>query len=126
MPMHTHARTDGHLASSANCPAAADPVYPVQILSSINASLICLFLWAYYPLRRHDGEVFALLITIYPVTRILDGNDPQRRIEHPVGQFPVDDFPDGQRPVAGLRRGLVVFHPDAAQRAVLLPPARRK
>ena len=53
-------------------PSRSQPVYPTQILSSINAALICLFLWAYYPLRRRDGEVFALLITIYPVTRILD------------------------------------------------------
>jgi phosphatidylglycerol:prolipoprotein diacylglycerol transferase len=52
-------------------PSRSRPVYPTQILSSINAALICLFLWAYYPLRRRDGEVFALLITIYPVTRIL-------------------------------------------------------
>jgi phosphatidylglycerol---prolipoprotein diacylglyceryl transferase len=47
-------------------------VYPVQVLSSINAALICLVLWAYYPFRRRDGEVFALLITIYPVVRILE------------------------------------------------------
>jgi phosphatidylglycerol:prolipoprotein diacylglycerol transferase len=56
----------------AELPSRSDPVYPVQILSSINASLICLFLWAYYPLRRRDGEVFALLVTIYPVIRILE------------------------------------------------------
>ncbi len=47
-------------------------VYPVQILSSIDGALICLFLWTYYPFRRRDGEVFALLITIYPIVRILE------------------------------------------------------
>jgi phosphatidylglycerol:prolipoprotein diacylglycerol transferase len=52
-------------------PPRSEKVYPSQILSSINGALICLFLWAYYPLRRRDGEVFALLITLYPVTRIL-------------------------------------------------------
>jgi len=52
-------------------PERSQPVYPTQVLSSINAALICLFLWAYYPWRRRDGVVFALLITIYPLTRIL-------------------------------------------------------
>jgi phosphatidylglycerol:prolipoprotein diacylglycerol transferase len=53
-------------------PRRSQPVYPAQILSSITAAWICLFLWAYYPFRRRDGEVFALLITIYPVLRILE------------------------------------------------------
>jgi phosphatidylglycerol:prolipoprotein diacylglycerol transferase len=53
-------------------PARSHPVYPSQILSSITAALICWFLWSYYPLRRRDGEVFALLITVYPLARILE------------------------------------------------------
>ena len=49
------------------------PVYPVQIVASVDAALICFFLWAYYPFRRRDGEVFALLVlTIYPLVRILE------------------------------------------------------
>ena len=52
-------------------PRRTAAVYPTQILSSINAALICFFLWVYYPFRRHDGEVTALLVSIYPVTRIL-------------------------------------------------------
>ncbi len=52
-------------------PRRSRPVYPSQILSAINAGLICLFLYAYYPFRRHDGELLALLVTIYPITRIL-------------------------------------------------------
>ncbi len=52
-------------------PPRSAAVYPTQILSSINAALICLFLWAYYPFRRRDGEVAALMVSIYPVTRIL-------------------------------------------------------
>ena len=67
-------RDDGRMATwrLAELPARTQPTYPVQILSAINAALICLFLWTYYPLRRSDGEVFALLITIYPVIRILE------------------------------------------------------
>ncbi|MHB8972174.1 MAG: prolipoprotein diacylglyceryl transferase family protein [Pirellulaceae bacterium] len=53
-------------------PRRSLPVYPAQVISSITAVWICLFLWAYYPFRRRDGEVFALLITIYPLLRILE------------------------------------------------------
>jgi phosphatidylglycerol:prolipoprotein diacylglycerol transferase len=28
-------------------------------------------LWAYFPFRRRDGEVIALLLTIHPITRFL-------------------------------------------------------
>jgi phosphatidylglycerol:prolipoprotein diacylglycerol transferase len=46
-------------------------VHPTQPYSAINALLICLFLLAYEPFRRRDGELFALMLTIYPVTRFL-------------------------------------------------------
>jgi phosphatidylglycerol---prolipoprotein diacylglyceryl transferase len=52
-------------------PPRSRPVYPTQILSSINAALICLTLWAYYPFRRRDGEVFAIMVTVYPISRLL-------------------------------------------------------
>lgn len=52
-------------------PRRSEPVQPAQIYSAINGFAIFLFLWFYYPFRRQDGEVFALLLTIYPVTRIL-------------------------------------------------------
>ncbi|MEX2121231.1 MAG: prolipoprotein diacylglyceryl transferase family protein [Pirellulales bacterium] len=47
------------------------PIHPAQLYSAIDAGLLCLFLLAYYPYRRRDGEVFALLITIHPVSRFL-------------------------------------------------------
>jgi phosphatidylglycerol---prolipoprotein diacylglyceryl transferase len=56
---------------SPSLPARSLPVHPVQIYSSINAALLCLLLWAYYPLRRRDGQVFALFLLLYPITRIL-------------------------------------------------------
>lgn len=46
-------------------------VHPTQLYSAVNAALLAWLLWSYYPLRRRDGEVFALLITIYPVARFL-------------------------------------------------------
>ena len=52
-------------------PSRSQPIHPTQIYSAINAGLLCWFLWSYYPFRRRDGEVVALLLTIYPITRFL-------------------------------------------------------
>lgn len=56
---------------AAEPPARSRPVHPTQIYSAINAGLLAWFLWSYYPLRRRDGEVIALMLTIYSVTRFL-------------------------------------------------------
>lgn len=56
---------------AAEPPPRSRPVQPTQIYSAINAGLLGWFLWSYYPFRRRDGEVIALLLTIYPVTRFL-------------------------------------------------------
>lgn len=47
------------------------PVQPTQLYSAISGFLLCLLLVAYTPMRRHDGEVIALLATLYPITRFL-------------------------------------------------------
>ncbi len=47
------------------------PVQPTQIYSAIDAILICLLLLAIEPFCRRDGELFALAISIYAVTRFL-------------------------------------------------------
>jgi len=52
-------------------PARSRPIHPTQIYSSISAFLLCLVLLAYTPFRRRDGEVFGLMIIIYPCIRIL-------------------------------------------------------
>jgi phosphatidylglycerol:prolipoprotein diacylglycerol transferase len=52
-------------------PERSHPVHPTQVYSAVNAGLIAWFLWSFYPLRRRDGAVVALLLTIYPVTRFL-------------------------------------------------------
>ncbi|MCG8584518.1 MAG: prolipoprotein diacylglyceryl transferase, partial [Pirellulales bacterium] len=46
-------------------------VHPTQVYSSINAALICLLMLAVYPYRMRDGQVIALMLTIYPITRFL-------------------------------------------------------
>jgi phosphatidylglycerol:prolipoprotein diacylglycerol transferase len=52
-------------------PARSLPVHPTQLYSTIDALLICLLLLAYGPFQRRDGELFAIMATIYPVTRFL-------------------------------------------------------
>ncbi len=52
-------------------PAWSLPVQPSQIISAIDAFLLCLLLLAYDPFHRRDGELFALMLSIYPVTRFL-------------------------------------------------------
>jgi len=45
------------------------PVHPTQVFSSINAFLLCFMLWALYPLRRRDGQIFALGLGCYAISR---------------------------------------------------------
>ena len=44
-------------------------IHPTQIYSAINAALIFLFLWFYFPFRRGHGEVFAWMLVLYAITR---------------------------------------------------------
>jgi phosphatidylglycerol:prolipoprotein diacylglycerol transferase len=53
-------------------PSRSLPVHPAQLYSSITAGLLAWVLWSYYPLRRRDGEVLTLMITLYPVARFLE------------------------------------------------------
>ncbi len=52
-------------------PARSLPVHPTQLYSVINAALLCLLLLAYDPFRRRDGELIALAITVYAISRYL-------------------------------------------------------
>lgn len=47
------------------------PVHPTQLYSVFDGLLLLALLTAYFPLRRRDGEVMALLMVTYPVTRFL-------------------------------------------------------
>ena len=50
-------------------PSKSIKVHPTQIYSSVSAFLLAAFLWFYFPRRRFDGEVFAIMIIIYPIVR---------------------------------------------------------
>jgi phosphatidylglycerol:prolipoprotein diacylglycerol transferase len=51
--------------------SAPVPVHPTQLYSSLNAAMICLILLVGMKFLRRDGQIFALFLTIYPVTRFL-------------------------------------------------------
>jgi phosphatidylglycerol---prolipoprotein diacylglyceryl transferase len=55
----------------ATLPARSLPVHPAQLYSAIDAALLCWLLWAFYPFRRRDGEVIALLFILHPISRFL-------------------------------------------------------
>jgi len=56
---------------AATLPSRSLPVHPTQIYSAVHAALLSWVLWSFYPLRRRDGEVTALMLTIYPISRFL-------------------------------------------------------
>lgn len=60
-----------YLWSIGKLPPRSRPVHPSQIYSAINAALMCIFLWVYFPFRRRDGEVIAMLLMTYPIARTL-------------------------------------------------------
>jgi phosphatidylglycerol:prolipoprotein diacylglycerol transferase len=55
---------------------------PTQVFESISMVLLFALLEAYYPWRRHDGEVMALFLTCYPIHRFL--NEMLRNDTDPV------------------------------------------
>ncbi|MBN2580424.1 MAG: prolipoprotein diacylglyceryl transferase [Pirellulales bacterium] len=52
-------------------PRRSLPVHPTQIYSSLGTLLLCLLLLAYDPFHRRDGELFALMVSVYAVNRFL-------------------------------------------------------
>ncbi len=47
------------------------PVHPTQLYSVLDGLILMTLLLAYFPRRKRDGEVMALLMVCYPITRIL-------------------------------------------------------
>ena len=55
----------------ASTAARSLPVHPTQLYSAIDGLVILVLLSAYYPLRKRDGEVSAIFLLSYPITRFL-------------------------------------------------------
>ena len=52
-------------------PARSLGTHPTQVYSAINASLLCLVLWFFWTVRKSDGEVFGLMLILYPIGRFM-------------------------------------------------------
>lgn len=52
-------------------PPRSLPIHPAQLYDAINLALMTLVLWLYYPLRRHDGELLAVGMMLYSITRFV-------------------------------------------------------
>ena len=52
-------------------PPRSTPIHPTQLYSAIDALVLCLFLLAYDPFRRREGELTALALTLHPISRFL-------------------------------------------------------
>lgn len=49
--------------------ASTLPLHPTQIYSSLNALVLAILTWAYYPFRHKDGAVIAVGWLTYPISR---------------------------------------------------------
>ncbi|MCA1685313.1 MAG: prolipoprotein diacylglyceryl transferase, partial [Planctomycetia bacterium] len=67
LPWSRH--VEGGLVSLAG--AHSLPVHPTQLYAAVDGLIILALLTAFFPRRRRDGEVMALLMVTYPVTRFL-------------------------------------------------------
>ncbi len=65
--------TDGRVIrwTASQPPARSVPVHATQLYAAIDAGFLALVLWLYFPFRRRDGEVFALLVTLHPISRFV-------------------------------------------------------
>ena len=52
-------------------PTRSARTHPTQIYSALNALLLCMVLWYFWTLNRNDGQVFALMLILYPIGRFL-------------------------------------------------------
>ncbi len=57
--------------TAGDLPHQSLPVHPAQIYASVNAFLLALVLYLALPWRRREGDVGALMLTLYPISRFL-------------------------------------------------------
>lgn len=57
-------------------------LYPTQLYETVSMVLVILFLLAYYPYRRHDGQLMVILMMVYAIHRFINES---LRIEPAIG-----------------------------------------
>jgi phosphatidylglycerol:prolipoprotein diacylglycerol transferase len=71
LPFEITRLRDGASETLSLAPPRSLPLQPTQIYSAIDGLILFLFLSAYYPYRRRDGQVIALLAMCYSMTRFM-------------------------------------------------------
>lgn len=63
--------TRGLIAAGPSGNAWSLPVHPAQLYAAVDAALLAWLACAFTPLARRDGQVFALVLTLHPLSRFL-------------------------------------------------------
>ncbi len=81
-------KRQGQIVKLTFVPPPSLPLLPTQLYMALDGVILCLLLWAYYPLRRREGAVMALLMMTYAINRYLI---EQLRLDNPeyVGGFTI-------------------------------------
>jgi phosphatidylglycerol:prolipoprotein diacylglycerol transferase len=58
-------------AAADGTPPWSAPVHPAQLYAAIDAALLATLAVLFTPLARRDGQVFALVLTLHPISRLL-------------------------------------------------------
>jgi phosphatidylglycerol:prolipoprotein diacylglycerol transferase len=53
-------------------PGRSLKIHPTQIYAAVNAFLLCGLLYFWHSIRTFAGQVFALLMILYPISRFLE------------------------------------------------------
>jgi phosphatidylglycerol:prolipoprotein diacylglycerol transferase len=106
------------------------PVHPAQLYAVLDGLLLLALLTTYFPHRRRDGEVMALLMVTYPVTRFLieslRSDEPHAYLGLTLSQaISVVVLVAGLGFWMWLRRQPAVRYADRAPRERGLPPSLR-
>ena len=59
------------MTASAGAAAWSLPIHPAQLYAALDAGLLAALACAFTPLARRPGEVFALVLTLHPISRLL-------------------------------------------------------
>ncbi|HMO35784.1 MAG TPA: prolipoprotein diacylglyceryl transferase, partial [Gemmatales bacterium] len=87
-PLKLTIKREGEPRSVSFVPPPSLPLIPTQLYMAIDGIILFLLLWTYYPFRRREGAVMALLMMVYAINRYLI---EQVRLDNPeyIGNFTI-------------------------------------
>lgn len=86
--MQVTVKREGKSVPLSFVPPPSLPLIPTQLMMALDGIILCALLWTYYPIRRREGAVMALLMMTYAVNRYLI---EQLRLDNPeyIGNFTI-------------------------------------